>query len=53
VKSGKMKIVRLLVEAKADINAKDEEGNTPLHDASRTGKIEVVQLLIEAGASIC
>ena len=52
VESGNMEIVQLLVEAKADVNAKDVAEETPLHYAAQAGKIKLVQFLIEAGADV-
>lgn len=36
--SGYMDVVRILVEYGADINAKDQSGNTPLHAAAKYGE---------------
>ena len=40
---------KLLIEAGADVNAKDVNGNTPLHDVQ---SVEVAIALIEAGADV-
>lgn len=40
----------LLIEAGADINAQDNDGNTALSLAKEAGNIEIVQLLLDAGA---
>ena len=45
-------IVRLLLKAGADLNAKDEEGSTALIIAAQDGKADIVQLFINAGANI-
>jgi ankyrin repeat protein len=43
-------IVRLLLEAGADPNAKSGEGGTPLHSAAFTGDLESAELLLAYGA---
>ena len=43
-------IVRLLLEAGADPNAKSNEGGTPLHSAAYTGDLEIAELLLAYGA---
>ena len=50
-------IVKLLIERKADVNRRVEDGGIlrlvePLHDASGRGHADVVQLLVEAGADL-
>lgn len=42
--------VRLLIKAGADVNAKDNDGNTALSLAQEAGNLEIIQLLKEAGA---
>jgi ankyrin repeat protein len=49
--SGRTDVVRLLIDAKAAIDAVDEEGNTPLHYAALSGPMELVRLLLERGAN--
>lgn len=34
------------------VNARDRNGNTPLHEAAANGKVETLKLLIEAGADL-
>jgi ankyrin repeat protein len=45
-------IVRLLIDARADVNYVDEYGTTPLVTASKNGYIEVVKLLIGGKANV-
>jgi predicted component of type VI protein secretion system len=44
--------IRMLIEAGADVNARDGMGQTPLMFATRNSTPEVVTLLIEAGADV-
>jgi ankyrin repeat protein len=50
--SGPMGIdgARLLVEAGADVNARQHGGFTPLHSAANRGVIEIIDLLLDRGA---
>ena len=43
-------VVKLLVQAKADTNAKDNDGHTAHKDNSDNGHTEIVKLLTAAGA---
>ena len=45
--SGKKEAMALLIENKADVQAKDNAGMTPLHYAVLSGNIEAVALLLE------
>ena len=45
------KIVSLLLDRKADMEAKDEHGNTPLLHAAGTGLQDVCDLLIKSGCN--
>ena len=48
-----MECMRILLDVgKANVNAKDNGSNTPLHLAASRGHIEAVTLLIERGAEI-
>lgn len=38
--------------SKEDINAKDKNGRTPLHNAAQTGNIELLGWLLERKASV-
>ncbi|XP_070579675.1 transient receptor potential cation channel subfamily A member 1-like [Ptychodera flava] len=46
--AGSAKILRLLLELKADVNWKDSEEQLPLHVAAHNGCLECVRLLVEA-----
>mmetsp|Transcript_37064 Transcript_37064/g.54451 ORF Transcript_37064/g.54451 Transcript_37064/m.54451 type:complete len:947 (-) Transcript_37064:79-2919(-) len=45
-------ILKMLVDAKPDINAKDKDGTNALMAASARGHVEPVQILLDAGSSI-
>lgn len=45
-------LVDLFLSKGADINEKDEAGNTPLHCAAQYGKSDLVILLVEKGAEL-
>jgi len=48
------KVAELLIANGVDVNAKDEDGNTPLHYAVRLGRSrkDIIKLLIENGVDI-
>ena len=45
-------VVQVLIDAGADIEAKNDEGHSPLHLASCSGELATVSKLIEAGADV-
>ncbi len=45
-------IAELLISKGADVNAKNENGQTPLFDAAVAGHKEIVELLIANGANV-
>ena len=49
---GNIEIVKQLLAAGADVNAKDGDGTTPLHCAADAGRKEIVELLIANGADV-
>lgn len=48
---GHVDVVRLLIAASANVNARTRSGTTPLHHASGQGRLAVAEQLIQAGAS--
>ncbi len=52
IQIGEQELVRRLLDASADINARDWEGNTPLHAAVDNSNLTAVKLLISHGADV-
>jgi ankyrin repeat protein len=52
VKAGNAAALRLLLDTGADVDARDEHGQTALMNAARDGHTEVVRLLVERGADL-
>jgi serine/threonine-protein phosphatase 6 regulatory ankyrin repeat subunit B len=50
--TGKVDILKLLLDNEANVNAKDRFGSTALMFAARQGRAEAVKLLIESGADV-
>lgn len=48
----RLEVIRRLIEAGADVNARNNDGWTALMKAATVGNIEVVKLLLKAGADI-
>jgi ankyrin repeat protein len=44
--------VKILLDAKADIEAKNGNGNTALHEAAKTDDAGLISLLLQAGATV-
>jgi len=44
------KMAKLLIQNGADVNQRDEEGNTPLGRAARHARADIMKLLLDAGA---
>jgi hypothetical protein len=49
---GRTECARLLIEHKADVNAKDEGGPAALHNAADSEKLGLVKLLVQHGADV-
>lgn len=49
---GKDEIAELLINAGADVNAKNRDGGTPLHAAAFMGQHEIVKLLLDNGVDV-
>ncbi|PKS11382.1 hypothetical protein jhhlp_003145 [Lomentospora prolificans] len=49
---GHVAVLQRLLEAGAQVDAKDNDGSTPLHLASRNGYDTIVQQLLKAGAQV-
>ena len=50
-----MPIIKLLLQAKADVNARTQDGRTCLHTASRmgsAGNVDIVKELLSHGAEV-
>ena len=45
-------ILKLLLEKRADIDVKNDDGQTPLIVAVTKGELEIVRLLIKKGANV-
>lgn len=50
--SGKVGVVRILIEAGADVNARDADGLTPLMAAVVQDHAAIVELLLKRGAEV-
>jgi uncharacterized protein len=50
--TGQEAVARVLVEAGADVNHKQWEGFTVLHDAARQGKLDLVRFFLKHGADV-
>jgi ankyrin repeat protein len=49
---GQVEIVRMLIDAKANLNLQSITGDTPLHWATLYGQEKIVKMLIDAGADL-
>jgi ankyrin repeat protein len=50
VRNGDIQLASAALQARANVNGRDEEERTPLHWAAESGDISFVQLLIDQGA---
>ena len=44
---GHLKIMEMLIDAKANVAAKDDDGKTPLHFAARYGRVDAITYLMQ------
>jgi len=49
---GRVQIARLLIEKRANVNAKDKYGWTPLHYATGNCHVDILHLLVDNGANL-
>ena len=49
---GHAEVVRILLEANANVEDHNENGHTPLMEAASAGHVEVAKILLEYGAGI-
>ncbi|CAM9856530.1 unnamed protein product [Scytosiphon promiscuus] len=47
--SGRLDVLRLLVEAGLDVNTPDRRGCSPAHAAAREGQVDAIAIFVEAG----
>lgn len=52
VEAGRVEAVKLLIEAKANINLANKKGTTALMYAALAGNMRLVQMLLDAGADV-
>ena len=53
VDKGHVDVVQVLIDAGADIDAKNNMGRSPLFWAWKRGKLDIVKVLVKAGADVC
>ena len=52
VKLNHVEVVKFLINAGADVNSVDNEGNTPLHYTAMANRLEIAKILVESGADV-
>ena len=52
VQEGHVDVAKVLIKEGADVNAVDEDEDTPLHLAAHRGQVEIAKVLIQNGADV-
>jgi hypothetical protein len=52
IEAGRLKLVKLLLEAGCEVNATDLEGCTPLCSARKIGRLDMVKVMVGHGADV-
>ena len=52
VEIGNLEMIKMLLDAKADVNITDDDGETPLMIAAHNNELEIIRVLLDAGANL-
>ena len=53
VEDGNIEVVKQHLAAGTNVNSKDKDGWTPLHEAASEGRNKIIELLVEIGRASC